>query len=99
MNQERCTGIWKQLKGKAKVRWGRLTHDPLLVAAGTRDQLAGRKQEHYGAARERAAQQLQEFLARNRNWNLPNQQGPRLSRTATSPEQISTGDRIWNDLP
>jgi uncharacterized protein YjbJ (UPF0337 family) len=72
MNQDRCIGIWKQLKGKAMAHWGRLTHDPLLVAAGTRDQLAGRKQEHCGAARARSAQQLKEFLARNRDWNFSN---------------------------
>lgn len=88
MNQDRCTGIWKQLKGKAKVRWGRLTHDPLLVAAGTRDQLAGRKQEQCGAAREQAAQQLKEFLARNRYWYLTNRTG-----LDTSDCRVSKGDR------
>ena len=72
MNQDRCAGIWKQFRGKVRGRWGELTNNPLVVTAGTRDQLAGRIQERYGVAKEEAARQLQDFLDRNRNWDLPN---------------------------
>lgn len=72
MNQDRFAGIWKQLRGKVKEHWGKLTNDPLGVAAGTRDQLAGRIQERYGVSKEKAARQLKDFLERNRNWDLSN---------------------------
>ncbi|MDP2240167.1 MAG: CsbD family protein [Burkholderiales bacterium] len=70
MNQDRFAGIWKQVRGKVKGRWGELTHDPRAVIAGTRDQLAGRIQEGYGISKDVAERQLKEFLHRNRNWDL-----------------------------
>ena len=48
MNWDRIEGNWKQIKGKAKVQWGKLTDDDLDVVAGNRDQLAGKIQERYG---------------------------------------------------
>jgi uncharacterized protein YjbJ (UPF0337 family) len=55
MNQDRIQGRWKQLKGKIREGWGRLTDDDLDVIAGRRDQLLGRIQQRHGAAREEAA--------------------------------------------
>jgi uncharacterized protein YjbJ (UPF0337 family) len=72
MNQDRFAGIGKQFRGKVKEHWGKLTNDRLGVAAGTRDQLAGRIQERYGVSKENAARQLKDFLDRNRNWDLAN---------------------------
>jgi uncharacterized protein YjbJ (UPF0337 family) len=54
MNWDQVEGNWKQLKGKAKEKWGGLTDDDLDVVAGKRDQLIGRLQERYGIAREQA---------------------------------------------
>jgi uncharacterized protein YjbJ (UPF0337 family) len=73
MNQDRCAGMWKQLTGSVKERWGELTDNPLVAAAGTRDQLAGRIQEWYGVSKEQSARQLKEFLERNRVWYVSNQ--------------------------
>jgi uncharacterized protein YjbJ (UPF0337 family) len=72
MNQDRFAGIWKQLKGQLKVRWGRLCKKPLLVASGARDQLAGKIQERYGASKARVARQLKDFLDRNRGRDISN---------------------------
>jgi uncharacterized protein YjbJ (UPF0337 family) len=72
MNQDRFAGIWKQFSGKVKGRWGELINNPLVVTAGTRDQLAGRIQERYGVSKEQAARQLKDFLDRNRNWGVTN---------------------------
>jgi len=45
--------------------------DPLAVAAGTRDRLAGRIQEQSGIAKQEAHRQLEDFMNRNRNgWDL-----------------------------
>ena len=58
MNQDRIQGRWKQLKGKVKEQWGKLTDDDLDVIAGRRDMLAGKIQERYGIAKDEAEKQL-----------------------------------------
>jgi uncharacterized protein YjbJ (UPF0337 family) len=57
MNQDTIRGNWKQLKGKVKEQWGKLTDDDLDVIAGKRDQLVGKIQERYGMAREEAEEE------------------------------------------
>lgn len=52
MDWNRVEGNWKQLKGKVKEKWGRLTDDDLDFIEGHRDQLEGKIQEHYGIARD-----------------------------------------------
>ena len=42
MNWDRIQGNWKQVVGKAKAQWGKLTDDDLDVVAGRRAQLAGK---------------------------------------------------------
>ena len=39
MNWDRIAGDWKQLTGKVKEKWGKLTDDDLTTIAGKRDQL------------------------------------------------------------
>lgn len=68
MNRDRFHGIWMQVMGKAKERWGMLTGDPLAVAAGTRDRVAGRILEQRGISKQEADRQLEDFMSRNRNW-------------------------------
>jgi uncharacterized protein YjbJ (UPF0337 family) len=47
MNTDQMKGNWKQLVGKAKEKWGKLTDDDWKVAEGKRDQLVGRIQERW----------------------------------------------------
>ncbi|MEO3473589.1 CsbD family protein [Roseomonas sp. CAU 1739] len=54
MNSDTIAGNWKQLMGKAKEQWGKLTDDDLTVIEGKRDQLVGRVQERYGIAKDKA---------------------------------------------
>lgn len=63
MNSDRFEGNWKQLKGKVKEKWGKLTDDDLDVIDGRREQLLGKIQERYGIAREEAERQLKQFDA------------------------------------
>jgi len=63
MNWDRIEGNWKQIKGKAKTRWGKLTDDQFDVIAGKREQLVGRIQEKYGIAKEDAEKQVDQFAA------------------------------------
>ena len=58
MNQDRFEGNWKQLKGKVKEKWGKLTDQDLTAVEGKRDQLVGKIQERYGIAKEEAERQL-----------------------------------------
>ena len=61
MNKDTLEGNWKQLKGKAKEQWGKLTDDDLDVIDGKREQLAGRIQERYGVTREEAEKQVEQW--------------------------------------
>ncbi len=65
MNIDTFEGNWKQLKGKAKEQWGKLTDDDLDVVAGKRDQLVGRLQERYGMVKDAAEKQIREFEKRH----------------------------------
>ncbi|HYA24189.1 MAG TPA: CsbD family protein [Terriglobales bacterium] len=61
MNSDRIKGQWKQLKGKIKTKWGKLTDDDLDVIAGQKDQLIGKIQERYGIQKEEAQRQVDEW--------------------------------------
>ena len=65
MNEDRIRGNWKQVKGKVKEQWGKLTDDDLDVIAGKRDQLLGRIQERHGIAKDEAERQVEDFERRN----------------------------------
>jgi uncharacterized protein YjbJ (UPF0337 family) len=68
MNNDRMAGNWKQVKGKIKEQWGKLTDDEVDQLEGKSDQLAGKLQERYGIAQDEAEKQAKEFRSRN-NWN------------------------------
>jgi uncharacterized protein YjbJ (UPF0337 family) len=61
MNKDQAAGGWKELKGKIKQQWGKLTDDDLTVADGNSEYLAGKIQERYGIARDEADRQIREF--------------------------------------
>ena len=61
MNWDRVEGNWKQLKGKAREKWGKLTDSDFEQVAGKKDQLIGRIQERYGITREEAQKQADEW--------------------------------------
>jgi uncharacterized protein YjbJ (UPF0337 family) len=64
MNNDQIAGKWKQLKGEAKVLWGKLTDDELDQAEGQADKLAGLIQERYGKTKEDAQAEVRKFLDR-----------------------------------
>jgi uncharacterized protein YjbJ (UPF0337 family) len=61
MNWDIVKGDWKQIKGKVKEAWGKLTDQDLDVIAGKREQLVGLIQKHYGLARDEAERQVERF--------------------------------------
>jgi len=62
MNRDRMEGYIKQLAGRLKQQWGKLTDDTPREIEGRRDELVGKIQEAYGIARDDAGRQ-----ARDRN--------------------------------
>jgi uncharacterized protein YjbJ (UPF0337 family) len=62
MNNDQIAGKWKQMKGEAKILWGRLTDDDLDIAEGHKDKLAGLVQERYGKTREEAEREVSRFF-------------------------------------
>lgn len=70
MNQDRVEGRWKQLKGKVKEQWGKLTDDDLDVIAGRRDQLLGRIQQRHGLARDDADREVKAWERRSPDHRL-----------------------------
>jgi uncharacterized protein YjbJ (UPF0337 family) len=61
MNDDKIKGQWKQLAGKLKAKWGKLTDDDLKIAEGNSEYLSGKVQARYGVAREEAQKQVKEF--------------------------------------
>jgi uncharacterized protein YjbJ (UPF0337 family) len=62
MNEDILKGKWKQVRGRSKEWWGKLTDDDLDMIDGNRDQLIGKLQERYGYTKDRAAQEVNERL-------------------------------------
>lgn len=65
MNKDEISGNWKQLKGKAKEQWGKLTDDDMTVIEGKRDQLVGKIQERYGYAKDQAEKEVSDWDRKN----------------------------------
>ena len=62
LNADVLKGKWQQLKGEARIQWGRLTDDDLDQIQGSAEKLAGKLQERYGYAQEQAKREVDEFI-------------------------------------
>jgi uncharacterized protein YjbJ (UPF0337 family) len=58
MNRDTIEGSWKQIRGKVKARWGKLTDDELDRVEGNYDILCGKIQKAYGLSREEVERDL-----------------------------------------
>ncbi len=61
MNWDRIEGSWKELHGKVRQQWGKLTDDELDKIMGKRDELAGHIQKAYGISKDEAERQIEKF--------------------------------------
>lgn len=60
-NEDLFKGKWKEISGKVKAQWGKLTDDDLDEIAGKSEQLEGKLQERYGMAKDEARKKVREF--------------------------------------
>lgn len=61
MNEDTVKGNWKQVSGKIRKKWDKLTDDDLMKAEGNKDYLLGKLQERYGLAKDQTEQFLKDL--------------------------------------
>jgi uncharacterized protein YjbJ (UPF0337 family) len=61
MIQDMIRGKWSHLRDRLKTKWSKLTDEDVNRCDGDRDYLAGRLQERYGIAMEKARVEVKEF--------------------------------------
>jgi uncharacterized protein YjbJ (UPF0337 family) len=63
MNSDVFEGKWKQVRGEAKVWWGKLTDDDLDKVAGRFEMFIGLLQEKYGYSRAQAEREIEQHVS------------------------------------
>lgn len=58
------SGKWKQLRGRVKEKWGRLTDDDITEIAGQKDRLVGKLQERYGKEASQFDREVDQFYSK-----------------------------------
>ncbi len=64
MNSDQASGVWEQLKGKAKVIWGELSDDDFTKAEGSMDKLFGVIEKRFGDTKEQIKAKIDGFHIR-----------------------------------
>jgi uncharacterized protein YjbJ (UPF0337 family) len=62
MNTDQITGKWKEMKGKAREKWGDITDDDWNRIEGKREQIVGLVQQKYGRAKEDVEREVDEWM-------------------------------------
>jgi len=71
MNTDTLQGQWKQIKGKIKAQWGKLTDDDLQVIDGNIEKLVGKVQALYGQSRDAVHKKVQALADEIGDIDLP----------------------------
>jgi len=58
MSQEILKGQWKELRGRVKEWWGKLTDDDVNRIDGSHEKLVGTLQQRYGYAKDKALTEI-----------------------------------------
>ena len=66
MNEDILKGKWKEMKGEAKKKWGKLTDDDLMVIDGQKEKLVGALQKKYGYSKEKAEEEYNSFATKKK---------------------------------
>lgn len=65
MSNDIIKGNWKEIKGKLKETWGKLTDDEVTETEGTSEKLLGHLQKHYGYQKHEAQKQIDDFAKKH----------------------------------
>jgi uncharacterized protein YjbJ (UPF0337 family) len=63
MNWDQVKGDVKQVGGKLKQKWAKLTDDDVMLLSGKKEVFLGKLQERTGLAKEEAEKQFDAFLS------------------------------------
>lgn len=61
MNWDQVEGKWRQFKGVARQKWGKLTEDDLDIINGKQEELVGKLRERYGYTKEQAQKNIEDW--------------------------------------
>jgi uncharacterized protein YjbJ (UPF0337 family) len=61
MNRIQIKGYWKEIKGKVKEIWGKMTGNKCTIASGKGEQVVGFLQQKFGYTKEKAEKKADEF--------------------------------------
>ena len=64
MNWDTIQGDWKQIAGKVKQQWGKLTDDDLTKLSGKREELEGALQARYGYTKDQIKKEIDDWSAK-----------------------------------
>ena len=64
MDWNRVEGNWKQVRGKIKEEWGKLTDDDLDAIAGKQKQPEGKLQQRYGYHKDQVRKEMNDWYNR-----------------------------------
>ena len=62
MNWDVIQGKWKQLKGEARMQWGKITDSEWDELAGNKDKFLGKLQERYGWSKDEAQKRADQYF-------------------------------------
>jgi len=63
MNWDQVEGQWKELKGRVREKWAKLTDDDYESIAGKKDRFVGSLQTRYGYEKEKAEGEVDGWLS------------------------------------
>ncbi len=61
-NRDILMGKWKQMRGRVRQQWGKLTDNQVDQIGGDYDRLIGTLQENYGYTREKAMEEADRWI-------------------------------------
>jgi uncharacterized protein YjbJ (UPF0337 family) len=68
MDWIRVEGNWREIKGRFKEKWGKLTYVDLNIINGRRKQLEGKIQQRYGLARDQIRNDIDDWYG-SQKWS------------------------------
>ena len=63
MNKDIAEGKWKEMKGRVREQYGKLTDDELTEIKGNSEKLSGKLQAKYGFAKDEADKKVNELFS------------------------------------